>query len=183
MVLGAPGHEGEGSVKGKSLGENPSANSLGSAIDFNPAKQRVDLREISDVERHMESIDACLGPAASRYFHLHYYSQASKAVFVRAYWHHHQDADGFVTHLFRRGVLPMLSIYIWELLQTSFNWKMALKAGVGENRARDPGSTSWLIDAEELDKDDCPECRDKERLVLRVEKEASGSEAKGKRKA
>lgn len=117
----------------------------------------------------MDSVDACLGPIAARYFHHHYYSHGSKAVVVRAYWYHHEDSDQFVKHLFRRGVLPMLSIYIWELLQTSFNWKAALKAGIEMESTKGSGS-SRMAGGDNLDVPSCPECEGCDRLVVKVER-------------
>lgn len=85
------------------------------------------------------------------------------------YWYDHQDVDQFVKHLFRNGVLPMLGVYIWNLLQTSFNWKTAVKAGIGEGLAQASRVQYGLIDAEKLDFGPCPDCRDREKLILRLE--------------
>ncbi|KIO19633.1 hypothetical protein M407DRAFT_30704 [Tulasnella calospora MUT 4182] len=147
----------------------------GFARDFNPATQRVDLWGVDDGDRQMDSVAACLGPIAARYFHHHYYSHGSKAVIIWAYWYHHGDANQFVKHLFRRGVLPMLATYMWELLQTSFNWKAALKIEV--KNAEGPGFLR-SVGAEKLDFSDCPECEGRERLVVKVERAQPGSNGK-----
>ncbi|KIO19351.1 hypothetical protein M407DRAFT_31022 [Tulasnella calospora MUT 4182] len=143
LILGAPGRVDDQAIR-----------------EFNPAIQRVDLWGSGDVQCNLDSVDECLGQAASRYLHFHYYSQTSKAVVVQAYWYHHQDVEKFVKHLFRNGVLPMLAAYIWDLLQTSFNWKMALKAEIGKEPAQGSRVPCGSIDAENLDFGTCPDCRD-----------------------
>ncbi|KAG8928511.1 hypothetical protein FRC01_005832 [Tulasnella sp. 417] len=150
------------------------------AREFNPAIQRVNLWGIDDGDLQMPLVDACLGPVAARYFHHHYYSHGSKAVIIRAYWYHHQDVDHFVKHLFRRGVLPMLAAYMWELLQASFNWKVALEIGLGRKDAEGSGSLR-SVDAEKLDFANCPECEGREILMVTVERAQPGS--KGEEKA
>ncbi|KIO19115.1 hypothetical protein M407DRAFT_31237 [Tulasnella calospora MUT 4182] len=161
LILGAPGR-----VDGKTVRE------------FNPATQRVDLWGIGDGERLVDIVDNCLGPHANRYFNLHYYSQGSKAIILQAYCYHHQYVDQFVKHLIRRGVLPMLGVYIWELLKTSFNWKLALKADIGK-RVLGSG-TSRLIDMESLDFGACSECQDQGTLLLRLQTEHVPADRKGK---
>ncbi|KIO27620.1 hypothetical protein M407DRAFT_23185 [Tulasnella calospora MUT 4182] len=151
-------------------------------LNFNPAIQRVDLWGSVDVQCHLDSVDECLGQAASRYLHFHYYSQTSKAVVAQAYGYHHQDVEQFVKHLFRKGVLPMLATYMWDLLQTSFNWEMALKAGIGRDPVQGSRVPYGSIDAEKLDFNACPECRDRGRLILRVEK-LKMDKSKGKGRA
>ncbi|KAG9043128.1 hypothetical protein FS837_009969 [Tulasnella sp. UAMH 9824] len=140
----------------------------GEGMKFNPATQKVDLWGIDDRDLQMDSVDTCLGPIATRYFHHHYYSHGSKAVVVWAYWYHHEDSDQFVKHLFRRGVLPMLSVYIWELLHTLFNWKAALKAGIEMECSKGSGS-SRTAGGDNLDFPSCPECEGCDRLVVKVE--------------
>ncbi|KAG8903787.1 hypothetical protein FRC01_008994 [Tulasnella sp. 417] len=162
LILGAPGRVENRAVK-----------------EFIPGTQSVDLWGIDNTKCPVDIVDDCLGPSANRYFDLHYYSQGSKAIIVQAYCYHHQDTDQFIKHLFRSGVLPMLGIYIWELLKTSFNWGFALKAEIGK-KIQGTGGASRLIHADKLDFGPCLECRDQGALILSLKRECVPVDDKGK---
>lgn len=108
-------------------------------------------------EIEFKHVNECLGPAANRYLQLHYYSRASKAVIVRAYCLHHICFDDFLQHLFRRGVLPRLVVYIWELLGHSFNWNVARR--IAARYQGTTGSTGKVL-AAQLDFGECIECKE-----------------------
>lgn len=125
--------------------------------------------DITQEEERLERIDECLGSSAASYLHHHYFSKSSKAAIVLAYWYHHRDSGDFVKHLFRRGMLPMMGVYVWKLLTESFNWRTMMEVRAA---ASGPGGGCDLrLLIKEVNEGfghfgRCSECQDRERMVI-----------------